>query len=134
MSRTLPAISIRQPWAWLIVNGHKDVENRDWVTHFRGRVLIHAGLTFPRSYYEEQRSAMARAGILPGGFPGYEELQAQCGGIVGQAWIADCRDESASRWYIEGSKAWVLDTRGACPHRFWPMRGRLGFFDVAVDA
>ena len=23
-------ISIRQPWAWLIVNGYKDVENRTW--------------------------------------------------------------------------------------------------------
>ena len=24
------ALSIRQPWAWLIVNGIKDVENRSW--------------------------------------------------------------------------------------------------------
>ena len=26
--KKLKAISIRQPWAWLIVNGYKDVENR----------------------------------------------------------------------------------------------------------
>ena len=31
------ALSIRQPWAWLIVNGYKDIENRDWKTHYRGR-------------------------------------------------------------------------------------------------
>lgn len=30
------AISIRQPWAWLIANGFKDIENRDWATKFRG--------------------------------------------------------------------------------------------------
>lgn len=24
----LPALSVRQPWAWLIVNGLKDIENR----------------------------------------------------------------------------------------------------------
>ena len=24
--RELPVLSIRQPWAWLIVNGHKDIE------------------------------------------------------------------------------------------------------------
>jgi hypothetical protein len=42
-------LSIRQPWAWLIVNGHKPVENRDWATSFRGPVLIHAGLTMARS-------------------------------------------------------------------------------------
>jgi hypothetical protein len=26
----MKALSIKQPWAWLIVNGHKDIENRDW--------------------------------------------------------------------------------------------------------
>ena len=41
--KKLKAISIRQPWAWLIVNGYKDVENRIWATSLRGRVLIHAG-------------------------------------------------------------------------------------------
>ena len=37
----LPILSIRQPWAWLIVNGYKDIENRTWSTRFRGKVLIH---------------------------------------------------------------------------------------------
>jgi hypothetical protein len=38
--KKLKAIFIRQPWAWLIVNDYKDVENRifreskpDWITH-----------------------------------------------------------------------------------------------------
>jgi hypothetical protein len=35
--RRAPALSVRQPWAWLIVNGYKDVENRSWTTHYRGR-------------------------------------------------------------------------------------------------
>ncbi|HDU8694716.1 TPA: ASCH domain-containing protein, partial [Morganella morganii subsp. morganii] len=38
----MKAISIRQPWAWLIVNGHKDIENRSWRTKYRGQVLVHA--------------------------------------------------------------------------------------------
>ena len=38
----IAALSIRQPWAWLIVNGYKDIENRDWPTKFRGRMLVHA--------------------------------------------------------------------------------------------
>ena len=38
----MKALSIRQPWAWLILHGGKDIENRDWATRFRGRVLIHA--------------------------------------------------------------------------------------------
>jgi len=38
----LPALSIWQPWAWLIANGYKDIENRTWWTKFRGPFLIHA--------------------------------------------------------------------------------------------
>ena len=38
----MKALSIRQPWAWLIVNGYKDIENRTWPTRFRGRVCVHA--------------------------------------------------------------------------------------------
>lgn len=36
------AISIKQPWAYLICAGIKDVENRTWPTKYRGRVYIHA--------------------------------------------------------------------------------------------
>jgi len=38
----MKAISIKQPWASLIVHGIKNIENRTWKTHFRGRVYIHA--------------------------------------------------------------------------------------------
>ncbi|WP_044270409.1 ASCH domain-containing protein [Bacteroides timonensis] len=37
----MKAITIKQPWASLIVHGIKDIENRSWRTNFRGRVLIH---------------------------------------------------------------------------------------------
>src|SRR3972149_11819690 len=42
----MKALSIIQPWAWLIVHGHKPVENRRWPTSFRGQFLIHAGKKF----------------------------------------------------------------------------------------
>src|SRR5437016_10859136 len=45
-AETMKALSVRQPWAWLIVNGHKDIENRSWQTKFRGKLLIHAGQRF----------------------------------------------------------------------------------------
>jgi len=38
----MKTITIKQPWASLICEGIKDVENRTWNTKFRGRVLIHA--------------------------------------------------------------------------------------------
>lgn len=50
MNNTTPirlrlALSVRQPWASLIVAGIKTVENRSWYTNHRGLLLIHAALT-----------------------------------------------------------------------------------------
>jgi len=42
------AISIRQPWAWLIVHGYKSIENRSWQSQPRGRIWIHTGLRLDR--------------------------------------------------------------------------------------
>jgi ASCH domain-containing protein len=39
----MPALSIRQPWAWAICAGCKDVENRSWNTKHRGPFVVHAG-------------------------------------------------------------------------------------------
>jgi hypothetical protein len=40
--RKMKALSLIQPWAELIVSGHKTVELRTWPTRFRGEFLIHA--------------------------------------------------------------------------------------------
>lgn len=52
------AISIRQPWAWLLVHADeypdpKRVENRTWATNVRGTVLIHLGRRFDRRGYDQ---------------------------------------------------------------------------------
>jgi len=36
-------LTVRQPYASLLVSGIKDVENRSRRTNYRGTVLIHAG-------------------------------------------------------------------------------------------
>jgi len=41
----MKALTVKQPWASLIVEGYKDIENRTWKTSFRGRVLIHTGVS-----------------------------------------------------------------------------------------
>ena len=35
-------LSIRRPWAPLIIQGYKSIENRSWPTSYRGRIAIHA--------------------------------------------------------------------------------------------
>lgn len=107
------ALSVRQPWAWLIVNGHKTIENRTWRTHKRGRILIHAG----------QRYDLA-PDYWP--WPDIERpIYFQHGGIIGQADIIDCVTEDPSRWF-DGPFGFVL--MNARPRRFRACPGRQGFF------
>lgn len=39
----MKALTIKQPWAWAIAHGQKNVENRTWATSYRGLLAIHAG-------------------------------------------------------------------------------------------
>lgn len=129
MTRPLPtkALSVRQPWAWLIVNGHKDIENRMWATRFRGPVLIHAAKGMTRLEYSAAALMFDQSGIWQP-FPSADELQR--GGIVGIAEITACvpPERRTSRWHMEGCHGFAL--RGAQPLPFTSMKGRLGFFDV----
>ena len=124
----IPALSIRQPWAWLIVHGFKDIENRDWPTNFRGRLLVHAGQTMARRYYDEVCEELLRMGLLPASMPAYEDLPR--GGFVGWTRLTNCTQHHHSPWKQDGSHGFVL--RDSSPIPFVPFKGRLGFFNVPV--
>ena len=42
MLEIMKALSLKQPWAQLVVEGRKKIEIRKWRTNFRGDFLIHA--------------------------------------------------------------------------------------------
>lgn len=44
----MKVLTIRQPWASLIMAGLKEYEFRSWKTNYRGEILIHAGKTIDR--------------------------------------------------------------------------------------
>jgi hypothetical protein len=46
----MKVLTIRQPWASLIVWNLKDVENRNWKTNYRGPLIIHAAGKFDEQY------------------------------------------------------------------------------------
>lgn len=122
----MKAISIRQPWAWLIVNGYKDIENRSWNTKYRGPVLIHASTRKPTE--EEWRVAMKIA--ISHGAPLPRPSNFEYGGIVGVTTITDCVERSDSPWFF-GPRGFTL----ADSHRvhFSPMKGKLSFFETGCD-
>jgi hypothetical protein len=120
------ALSILQPWAWLIVNGYKDIENRSWSTKRCGTVLIHAG----KRWGAEQRDDLE---YIRDDFPDIPlPAEFDLGGIVGAARIVDCVSESTSPWF-NGPFGFVLDEQRRSP-LFVPWRGQLGFFDIPASA
>lgn len=40
----MKALTVRQPWAWALIHGGKDIENRVQAWSYRGPVAVHAGL------------------------------------------------------------------------------------------
>ena len=117
-TRTHLALSIQQPWAWLIVNGFKPVENRDWPTNVRGWIGIHAGKKFDHDGYALVRREFPHIDMpTPDGFP--------MGGIVGRARLTDCVEDLDSPWF-SGRYGFVL--ADAEPLPLMPCRGLLGFF------
>lgn len=125
----MKAISIRQPWAWLIVNGYKDIENRTWRTKYRGPVMIHAANGMTRAEYEAAvNHATGINCLLPFDIPPFEKIER--GGIVGIATITDCIDASPSPWFF-GPKGFTLTD--AKPLPFVPMKGKLSFFETGIE-
>lgn len=121
------AISIRQPWAWLIVNGYKDIENRTWATKFRGGIAIHASKKCTRKEYQAAGAWMIwnMGHPLRCAVPSLEDLER--GGIVGLATITDCVQKSKSSWFT-GEYGFVLKNRLAI--EFTPYKGQLGIFKL----
>jgi hypothetical protein len=126
----MKALSILQPWAWLIVSGLKDIENRSWRTEFRGRFLVHAGKSYTRADHElyRERFRVECSIILP---PRFEELAR--GAIVGQAELVDCVRQHPSKWKDPHSWGFVLANAKALTEPVL-YRGQLGFFEISHAA
>lgn len=111
------ALTIRQPWASLIMAGIKDVENRSRPTRFRGTIAVHAG-----------------QGVSPEGMAAHGHLLAQypAGAIIGTVEITDCVRDSGSEWAMDGHWHWVL----ANPRPCVPVaaEGKLSFWTPRPEA
>lgn len=130
MSTDIPrlALSVRQPWAWAIIHGGKDVENRDWRKpnpglSFRGRVCIHASSGMTRDEYDA--ILPAGAPLLP---PAHELVR---GAIIGHVQVMDIirdpgREMIASPWFHGPVGLMLAHPVAITPI---PCAGALGFFE-----
>lgn len=73
------ALSLKQPWAALVVTGQKTIEVRKWATRIRGRVYIHAART-----PDDRRKGWDRIPLE------WQALAKLGGGIIGVADLVSC--------------------------------------------
>lgn len=119
----IPALSIKQPWAWLIVNGYKDIENRNTLKNFRGTFLIHAGKSFDTKNWNDTNNPNFTPSLNKKSIIHY-------GGIIGYAEIYDCVTKSDSPWFV-GKNGLMI--RNPKPLPFTPFKGKLSFFYPEID-
>lgn len=131
------ALSLRQPWAWLVVHGGKTIENRRWNTRMRGPFLIHAAKGMTRDEYDDAvyfaRHVDPRIVVPP-------KERLNFGGLVGRARLVDVHpphdpvslpalaENCEHPWHMPEQYGFVL--RDIEPMPFQPLRGELGFFKV----
>lgn len=137
----MKAISVRQPWAWLIMRPDiteagvrrqfalsglfKDIENREFGATYVGRLYIHAAGGMTREEFERAALFAADRGVDE--LPEMDEVEA--GGLVGYVSLVGCVRESTSRWFT-GPWGWVL--REPVPSALRPCAGGAGIFDAEV--
>jgi hypothetical protein len=126
------ALSLKQPWATLVVHGLKTIEIRRWQTERRGRIYIHAAKTAdPRpEAWAWLPDELKPAANLVGGLVGIVE-------ITGCIAYTDLRSFRVDRMLHCNDPAWFRPPTmygfllaHAKPAPFRPVIGNIKFFPV----
>lgn len=132
----MKAITLREPWASLVLEGTKTIETRSWATRYRGELYIHAGVSrAPR----DDRHIAELMQLLHGALH-YGMIVARCE-LVDCVRIDDAYAHTLARNeplnYISGDftpgrYAWVLENVRAL-ERPIRARGSLGLWNWTPD-
>lgn len=126
----MKAISIKQPWASLIVHGIKDIENRTWKCpkkYIGQRVLIHASYgkcLFNLSDKQKDKLVKSNLSHLV-----CEHYDLPKGSIIGSVIIADCVQNHPSVWAEKGCWNWVLKDAILFNKPIEGVKGKLSFWE-----
>lgn len=146
------ALTVRQPWAWAIIHGQKDVENRsrNIAGSYRGPIAITASAkrSDDPQYVRDALDDMAARGL-----PRKEEITDPAtfasfgstlyvGAVLGVVDLVDvhamwadedgCCDRCISRWAQQSPYHLVLANPRPLPTPI-PVHGRLGLWTLPVD-
>lgn len=132
----MKALTVKQPWANLIISGLKDIENRTWKTNFRGRVYIHCSQkpvpmngnddgfipTMPQ-LKEIFKFIPTSQGRWPDVMAAYTNSA-----IIGEVDIIDCVQNHSSIWAQPDVWNWVLANAVKYDQPILNVKGGLSFW------
>ena len=132
----MKALTIKQPWASLIMEFGKDVDNRTWKTNYRGPLVIHAGKQFDCSAAPMRLRLPTGARWMDG-----DKMKAQspyfpAGSCLGIADVVECTMIQTSPWHDTGLWGWYLANVRPFPQPV-PYKGTQGLWNIPdeeVDA
>ncbi len=135
-------LTLKQPWAWMVIYGTKPLENRRWWNKLCQALMsecepfaVHVGEKVTRSYYADAVE-FARQEDPELVVPSMEELV--YGALLGTAVIwgkytpeqwRPWGEEGHVPWHMEGQYGWALRDRTPLPSPI-PMKGKQGFWSV----
>lgn len=145
----MKALSMSQPWAAIVAEGFKTIENRSqqhgFRTPFPQRVLIHAAKSYDASSPLWIIAAAKRAGcselIRRAHQFRYNEINVGRGALIGVCDFIDAGTPTDIAQKYPDDAAWIMEDAAWCyvvrnAHLFEqpiPYRGQLGFFEVEDD-
>lgn len=121
--KPMKCLSLKQPYADLLVDGIKKIELRKWKTQFRGTFLVHASKVPFESGYDKSRLGCIVGMATLTDVKHYE---------TEESWEADIPLHRADDDFIESHYGFVIVN----PIRFAnpiPFAGSLNFFNVLFD-
>lgn len=134
MPDEIRCLTVRQPWAWAIIHGGKDVENRsrNIAGAYRGLVAIHAGLKDDMDAWFMQSPVSIEAWYHPA-------IEIPRGAIIGFVDLVDSHRATpygrpthyCSPWAINDK--WHLVLANPRPITPIPAKGRLGLWRPDAD-
>ena len=120
--RVIPALSVRQPWAELILRGEKQIEVRTWATNYRGWVWLHTGKERPDDNEIDKRYGK----LFRGGYVGLFLLNSILS-FDREKWDEWKEQHLNTGEYKSGTFAWIIEATVRFPVPI-PAPGQLNLF------
>jgi len=119
-------LSVKNPWAWLICAGYKDVENRTWKTNYRGKILIHTSKTNRYDCEGNKESLILHKIIKREDFDKFKNIESA---IIGECIIVDCVKNYNSVWAEKDVWNWIIKDAKLYDKPIENIKGKLGVWN-----